>query len=80
MAESGAMRDKSISQNDKSSQTHERLAAEYNVSPATITRDGQYAACRSVLRFLRLFLLSPSPTNTRQVATQERPINKPENK
>jgi len=46
MAESGAMRDKSISQNDKSSQTHERLAAEYNVSPATCTqtKPATYAA------------------------------------
>jgi len=41
MAESGAMRDKSISQNDKSSQTHERLATEYNVSPA---KPATYAA------------------------------------
>lgn len=30
-------------QNDKK-QTNERLAAEYKVSPATIARDGQYAA------------------------------------
>ena len=30
-------------QNDKK-QTHERLAEEYKVSPATITRDGNYAA------------------------------------
>ena len=50
MAESGAMRDKSFSQNDKSSQTHERLAEEYKVSPATITRDGQYAAAIDTLK------------------------------
>lgn len=31
-------------QNDNLPKTNERLAAEYNVSPATITRDGQYAA------------------------------------
>ncbi|HRF62280.1 MAG TPA: hypothetical protein PK708_05190 [Candidatus Competibacter sp.] len=31
-------------QNDKKSQTHEHLATEYKVGPATIVRDGQYAA------------------------------------
>jgi len=35
---------KSVSQNDKPANTHERLAEEYKVSPATITRDGNYAA------------------------------------
>lgn len=38
------------SQNDNfEKKTHERLAAEYNVSPATITRDGQYAAVSKYL-------------------------------
>ncbi len=50
MAEAGAVRDKSFSQNDKSSKTHERLAEEYKVSPATITRDGNYAAAVDTLQ------------------------------
>jgi len=35
---------KSGYQNDNPIKTHERLAEEFKVSPATITRDGQYAA------------------------------------
>lgn len=35
---------KSGYQNDNSIKTHERLAEEYKVGPATITRDGQFAA------------------------------------
>lgn len=38
------------SQNDNPAKTHERLAEEYKVSPATITRDGQYAAAVDTLQ------------------------------
>jgi len=38
------------SQNDNLPKTHERLAEEYKVSPATITRDGQYAAAVDTLQ------------------------------
>jgi len=42
MAESGAMKGKSLDQNDPSS-TADRLAKEYNVSPATIKRDAKFS-------------------------------------
>ena len=46
----GANQHVQSSQNDNSAKTHERLAEEYKVSPATITRDGNYAAAVDTLQ------------------------------
>lgn len=45
----GANQHVQSSQNDNSAKTHERLAEEYKVSPATIARDGQFAAAVDTL-------------------------------
>jgi len=49
-SEAGAKRTASLDQNDLGSEsTADRLATEYKVSPATITRDGNYAAAVDTL-------------------------------